>query len=100
VPAVVRRIVDGWSRRLGDEALATQCWMTLHGCVAMALDDRATLALLRAATQPSHAPVPRPARQPRPSMPLTPVVVLSNPPEPIAQLDETGEPVAEDVVLL
>ena len=35
VPAVVGRIIAGWSRRLGDATLAEQCWASLHGSVML-----------------------------------------------------------------
>jgi len=45
-PAVVRRLINGWGRRLGDANLAARCWMTLHGCVMLGASETDTLTLL------------------------------------------------------
>jgi AcrR family transcriptional regulator len=101
VPRVVNRIVQGWSRRLGDEALARQCWMTLHGCIALGASAEETLALLRELAQPAHAMrdtlvmAPRPARiAPVP----TPMVVT--PSTALPSRREAESQAVEDVVLL
>lgn len=43
LPDPVRRLVDGWGKRLGDANLAVRCWTTLHGCVTLGLDDKPAL---------------------------------------------------------
>lgn len=43
LPRVVRRIITGWSHRLGDGDLATRCWLMVHGCVTLGVSAAATL---------------------------------------------------------
>ncbi len=43
LPRVIRRIITGWSHRLGDGDLATRCWLIVHGCVTLGISVDATL---------------------------------------------------------
>jgi len=36
-PQVIRRIIAGWTQRLGDESLARRSWMTLHGGITLGM---------------------------------------------------------------
>ena len=44
MPRVVRRVINGWSQRLGDGELATRCWLIVHGCVTLGTSAEAALA--------------------------------------------------------
>lgn len=46
LPAIVRRIVTGWSEILGDQAKAKQLWAQLHGCIMLGLDAEQTVTML------------------------------------------------------
>lgn len=46
LPAIVRRIVTGWSETLGDQAKAKQLWAQLHGCIMLGLDAEQTVTML------------------------------------------------------
>ncbi|MCC6579661.1 MAG: TetR/AcrR family transcriptional regulator [Phycisphaeraceae bacterium] len=58
LPPVVRRIVAGWGRQLGDVRRAHQCWAMLHGAIilgASAQEAAAWLSDLTRTTRPSYA---------------------------------------------
>lgn len=40
LPAVIHRIIDGWTRLLNDRRLALRCWSMLHGSIVAGLDVR------------------------------------------------------------
>lgn len=46
LPAIVRRIVAGWSELLGDQAAAKRLWAQLHGCIMLGLDAEQTITML------------------------------------------------------
>lgn len=62
LPSVVRRIIAGWSRRLGDAALAQQCWAAVHGQMALGRSPAAivetTLRMLGHEGQRPPSPAP------------------------------------------
>lgn len=58
-PRVIARIIDGWSRRLGDPATARLCWTTLHGCIMLGSDAPAAVHAIRAVLRPMAPATPR-----------------------------------------
>jgi AcrR family transcriptional regulator len=47
VPPVIKRLINGWGKRLGDANLASSCWMTLHGCTTLGIDERQTMGAIK-----------------------------------------------------
>lgn len=97
LPGVVRRVVDGWARLLGDADLARRHWAMLHGCLIAGLDVEQTLAAmrtLRAVRREAH---------PAASEPQV-VTVMRVPPQPRqdhgSEAPAAAGPHAEDVCLL
>ena len=46
IPPIVQRIIDGWSKELGDSAIAKQCWSVLHGSITLEQEQDEVLPLL------------------------------------------------------
>ena len=46
LPAIVRRVLAGWTESLQDQAKARQTWATLHGSIGLGLSPEQTLTLL------------------------------------------------------
>ncbi|MEX2216859.1 MAG: TetR/AcrR family transcriptional regulator [Phycisphaeraceae bacterium] len=118
LPAIARTLIEGWTRRMGDEALASQCWAVLHGCITLRLPLDQTLALVRSQMRHS-APRPQTSRAGSASnatnASLSPVILNAQPPriarlvqptpavqheEPAATEEEARVQANEDVVLL
>ena len=119
MPAIIDRLIAGWAKRLGDDALAAQCWAVLHGGITLRWPLEQTLTLLRA--QMRHD-APRSAADrtsgSASAKGLSPVILSTQPPRiaklvqpaPAAQIESADEETnakassdgqaAEDVVLL
>ncbi len=88
MPDVVRRILTGWARRLGDEPLATRCWMMMHGGIMSGMEVEQVMMMLGEMLSP---------RAPKaPAMLASPVVVAAVA-RPAPEPDYLA---SEDVVLL
>ena len=71
LPNVIRRIVAGWARTLGDPALAGECWSLLHGSIMLGQSHTAVIdRLLDLSSAVPHArdvPAPGEALAPSPN---------------------------------
>lgn len=76
LPSVVRRIVAEWGRRLGYDALARQCWASVHGQLALGHSPAAildtALEMLGHAGDASRRQRPVPQHGPSPIHPIAP----------------------------
>lgn len=105
-PLIIRQIIAGWSRRLGDEMLAQRCWAMVHGCLMLGLDREQTMQAvvdLLGHRTGIHTPIPR-------AQPLTRAAarpagqalssLLSDPSPPTPAHYSVQESTPEDICLL
>ena len=47
-PAIIERIIAGWTKKLGDLGAAKQAWAMLHGSILLGRDAQHSLSAVRA----------------------------------------------------
>ncbi len=57
LPSIVTSLIEGWSRRLGDAALAQKAWAVLHGSIMLNQPREQVIAAVRQTLQAPSRPV-------------------------------------------
>lgn len=58
LPAIIRRIIGGWTESLHDQVKARRMWATLHGAVNLGLSPEQIVTLLDLPAEPGDTPQP------------------------------------------